>query len=691
MMPVARRRGVTPLLLAIVAAVVTGLLAPVAGIAPASVARAATTDLTLVTDATYQLEPGARLVHVAVDITARNNKAETKTHRYYFERANLAVLPGVSNLKLSGPKGATVHVTKRASTYTMLRIDFGARLYSGKTQTFTLTFDVKDAAGSPDAQVRIGGVLASFPVWAFASDGAKGSTVTVVFPAGYTVSVDTGAFDQTEATDGGGTRLSAGPIAEPLAFFAYVTGQREAAYTDTPLTVDAAGGTIALTMRAWADDPSWTKRVGDVLATGLPELADEIGLPWPHSDPVAVQEAESRTAGGYAGRYDPTESRIEIAYWAADLVIIHEAAHGWFNGTLLADRWANEGFASLYASRTAVAIGAKDTSPAMTDEIAAARIPLNAWSQLTPTSDPAVETYGYAASLELARAIADRAGDDALRRVWVDAAAGTGAYQPPASGAAGGIGTGAGAAATDAATAASPETSPGPPDWRGLLDLLEAETGKDFTDLWRTWVVRPDEQPLLDARATAITSYRRTLELADGWALPKAIRDALRAWQFDVADGLMADARTVLAQRAALEKRAALSTLQPPDVMQRAFERGSLADASAEAQDELNALLSIEGATAARPVDPDILTQVGLVDAHPDVDLAAARAAFERGDLDATLTASNAALTAWSGAWQEGRRRVLFLIALAATVLVLLGAITGGARRSRRARRASPA
>ena len=678
---VALGRGMSRILLAIATVIVVGLLAPAIGLAPAPVARAAATDLTLVTDATYELQPESRLVHVAVKITARNNKAETKTHRYYFERANLAVLPGISNVKLSGAKGAAVHVTKRAATYTMLRIDFGARLYSGKTQAFTLTFDVKDAAGSPDAQVRIGGVLASFPVWAFASDGAKGSTVTVLFPPGYTVTVDSGAFDDTRTTDTGGTSLTTRPIAEPLTFFAYVTGQRDATYADTPLTINAAGQPIALTMRAWADDPAWAGKVAAVLSNSLPELAAEIGLPWPHTDPVAVQEAESRTTGGYAGLYDPSESRIEIAYWATDLVIIHEAAHGWFNGTLLADRWANEGFASLYASRTAAAVGAKDSSPAMTDEIAAARIPLNAWSQNSATSDPAVEAYGYAASLELARAIADRAGDEALRRVWVDVAAGTGAYQPPA-----------GSGATAPAGTAAPEASPGPPDWRGLLDLLEAETGKDFADLWRTWVIRPDELSLLDARASAITSYHRTLALADGWALPKAIRDALRAWQFDVAEGLMADARTVLAQRAALEKRAALDDLTPPDVMQRAFERGSLTDASTEAQDELNALLSIEGATAARPADPDILTQVGLLDAHPDIDLAAARAAFGRGDLDATLTASNAAITAWSGAWQEGRRRTLFLIALAATVLLLLGAIAGGARRSgreRRARRAS--
>jgi hypothetical protein len=677
MTSVSRQHRTSAILLAVVAAVLVGLLAPAAGIAPAPVARAAATDLTLVTDATYELQPEARLVHVAVKITARNNKAETKTRKYYFQSANLAILPGVSSLKLAGPKGATVHVTKRTSTYTMVRIDFGSRLYSGATQTFALTFDVKDAAGAPDAQVRIGGVLASFPVWAFASDGATGSTVTVVFPAGYTVTVDTGAFDRTEPTADGGTSLATDPIGEPTTFFAYVTGQRDATYADTPLTVDASGRPIALTMRAWADDPTWSTRVGDVLSTSLPELAAEIGLPWPHADPVVVQEAESRTSGGYAGLYDPAENRIEIAYWAADLVIVHEAAHGWFNGSLLADRWANEGFASLYASRATTAIGAKDTSPEMTDEIAAARIPLNSWGQATATSDPAAETYGYAASLELARAIAERAGDDALRRVLADAASGKGAYQPPADPAATG--------------AAEPETSPGPPDWRGLLDLLEAETGKDFVDLWQTWVVRPAEMPLLRARAKAITSYQQTLAVADGWALPKAIRDALRAWQFDAADGLMADARTVLAQRIAVEKRAALSDLRPPDVMQRAFERGALADASAEAEDELNALLSLEGATAARPVDPDILTQLGLVDAHPDVDLAAARAAFERGDLDATLTASNAALTAWSGAWQEGRRRMLFLVALAATVLVLLAAITGGIRRSRRTGRATPA
>jgi hypothetical protein len=675
--PRSRPRAATAATLALIAGLLLALVGPVLGLAPAPGARAASTDLTLVTDATYELRPDGRLVHVTVRITARNNKAETRTQKFWFDRANLAVLPGITNVKLSGVKGATVQVTKRAGTYTMLRINFGSRLYSGASRVFSLSFDVKDAASTPNAQVRIGGSLASFPVWAFASDGAKGSTVRVLFPAGYTVTVDSGAFDLTKGTADGGTTLATNALSAPLTFFAYVTGQRQATYVDSPLTATIGDVPISLTMRAWADDPAWAKNVGGLFASSLPVLATEIGLPWPHADPVIVQEAESRTTGGYAGLYDPAAKRIEVAYWADHLVVIHEAAHAWFNGSLLADRWANEGFASLYASRAAAAMGETDTSPALTDEIAKAKVPLNAWAATSSANNPTVETYGYAASLALARAIAERAGDDALRRVWADAAAGTGAYQPPAD------------PATGAATATEPGA--GPPDWRSLLDLLEAEAGQDFTDLWRTWVVREDEAALLDARAGARTSYQRTLALASGWALPRSIRDALRAWQFDTAESLMADARTVLAQRSAVEKRAALDGLQPPPAMRVAFEGGLLADASSSAEAELNALLSLEGATAKRPVDPDIITQVGLMGAEPDADLAAARTAFEAGELDTTLTGATAASATWAAAWQEGRRRALFAVAAFATVLVVVTAIAGGIRRARRGRRIPPA
>jgi hypothetical protein len=668
------------LALALLAAV--ALLIPGAGIAGAPPALAADTDVTLVTDAAYEVHPDDRLVHVTVRIMARNHRAETKTRRFYAEHAYLAVQPGVSGLRLGGAPGAKVRVARRTAAYTLLRIDFGKRLYGGSSRAYTLAFDLRDAGSRKGGQVRIGGSLASFPVWAYASDGAKGSTVTVEFPAGYDVHVERGTFDRTATTDDGGTRLTAGPLASPTTWFAVVLGEREASYADTPLSVPAGAQEIPLVIRAWDEDPAWARRVGGLLERALPALAADTGLPWPDTEPTIVREAATRSAGGHASLFDPAQDLIEIAYWADDMAVLHGATHGWFNGGLLADRWANEGFASLFAERAAAALDVKARSPELSDEVAGARIPLNAWPAAAEDADPDAEAYGYAASLTLAREIAARAGDAGLRAVLAAAAARIGAYQPPATGGATNAGTGSPGTLPGAAR----ETLQAAPDWRALLDLLEEPPGSDFTDLWRTWVVREDEAALLDARAEARHSYERTLALADGWALPVAIRDALRAWQFESAERLMADARTVLAQRTAVEARSARHGVAAPATMRWLFEAGRLPEASREAEAELNALLVLEGALAERHEDADILTRIGMLGEDPESDVTAARAAFEAGSMDRVLAAADGAFTSWNGAWQEGRRRALFAVAVLATVLVLATALGAAVRRARRSR-----
>ena len=55
--------------------------------------------------------------------------------------------------------------------------------------------------------------------------------------------------------------------------------------------------------------------------------------------PAATPASSTRRAG-----------EVAIAYYADDFVVLHEAAHAWFNGSLLADRWSNEAFASYYAA-----------------------------------------------------------------------------------------------------------------------------------------------------------------------------------------------------------------------------------------------------------------------------------------------------------------------------------------------------
>ncbi len=114
-------------------------------------------------------------------------------------------------------------------------------------------------------------------------------------------------------------------------------------------------------------------------------------------------------------------------------MVLHESAHAWFNGGLLTDRWANEAFASYYGLEAAAELDVKATGDTLTPELEAARIPLNAWGAVGREDDK-TEDYAYAATLALAREIAERAGADGLRAVWADAAARVGAYQPVATG-----------------------------------------------------------------------------------------------------------------------------------------------------------------------------------------------------------------------------------------------------------------
>ncbi|MFN8632160.1 MAG: hypothetical protein U0838_18120, partial [Chloroflexota bacterium] len=261
------------------ALIVLGLLLAPLGLAPAPNARAAATDLTVVTNTRYTVEPAKKRVRVVVDATIANHRADTKVNRYYFDHAFLAVQPGAASPAVAkGAKGASVKVASRSADATVLRINFGSRLYGGKTTTLRFTFNLADVGSGARRLIRVGTSLITFPVWAYATAGASGSRVAVRFPKGYDVTVETGSFaSQAKATDGG-TILSTGALGDPLKFFAYLSAQQPATYRSTSLTVDVTGGTIPLTMKAWKDDRTWATRVGGLFKRALPVLRDDIGL-----------------------------------------------------------------------------------------------------------------------------------------------------------------------------------------------------------------------------------------------------------------------------------------------------------------------------------------------------------------------------------------------------------------------------
>ena len=642
--------------------------------------RAATPDLTIVTDATYDVQPEQHRVRVSLNLVLTNHLKDTVTKRYYFDQGFLAVLPDSSgyNLTWDGKGSPAVHISKQTTDYTLLRLDLGQRLFSGKSANYTLRFDLVDPGGEPTRDIRVGASLVSFPVWSFATDGTPGSSVKVVFPAGFQVDVESGKIALPTTMADGQIVFQTEKLDKPLSFFAYLVGDRPGAYSEHNVSSNVGGKPVALTIRAWPDDPAWADRVGALVERALPVLGSRIGLEWPRDGGLIVQEAASRSTGGYAGLFDPKEGRVEVAYYADDFVVLHEAAHAWFNGALLADRWANEAFASYYGLQTAATLGVPATGDELTPALMDAGIPLNAWGPVGRESTD-TEDYAYAATLFLANQIAQRAGQGVLQQVWADAAARIGAYQPPV------IASAAGGAS---AAPAGPETVEGPPDWRGLLDLFEANDPEAYDDLWRRWVVRDSDLALLDARVAARSRYDEVVKTAGDWRLPKPVRDALRAWQFEAATTLLGDAGGILDQRAAIESAAASSGLVPPPTLQTAFELpDGFSSAAREATAELNAIDRFDAAGARRLSEPDPLQVIGMWGTTPDADLARARDLFASGDLAASTDAAGEAATVWVSAEDVGRGRLVSIVALTLACLLAIALFVWSVRGRRRRRR----
>lgn len=673
--PSGRRLGVAvAVLLALSAAV---------GAAPGGVppAAAATPDLSIVAAATYDARPTRHLVHVTVDLQATNRHADTVIRRYYVDHAVLSVPPGASGFVASAP-GSKLHpkvtIAARSSGQTLVSIAFGTQLGSGRTIRLRLTFDLVDRGGAATRDIRVGTTLVTFPVWAFGTAGTPGGTVAVTVPAGYAVTIEGGPLAGPTIDASGVQRFTAGPLSRPLTYAAYVVADQPATYRQTLLALTVAGQPLTVIVRSWPDDAPFGTRVTAVLRSGLPALGRLIGIPVPAgptgvpgSKPLTVDEAVTRSSGGYAGLFDPAARRIAIAYDATPGIVLHEAAHAWFNGALVADGWAAEGFAAYYAGLAAGPLKIAMPQLKLTKALLAARIPLNAWS--LDRSTPGADAYARAASLRLATLVAARAGAAGMTAVWTAAAAGQPADLPVH----GGTPTTAGSAASSA------------PDWRSLLDLLETRTGRSFSDLWKAWVVRPEEAALLTERAAARADYAAAIAQAGDWELPASIREALDAWQFPLAEQLISAARAVLALRPALAASAAAAGLTEPTILRTAFEAGpDPSHAAAVAAAEQQAIAALAADSAARATTSDPVVAVGLLGSDPDAMMAAGRTAFAAGDLATAVKDGNTARVAWMGAADAGRTRLAVLGLLLAAFGV--GVLLVSRRRDRRRVRLAP-
>jgi hypothetical protein len=488
-------------------------------------------------------------------------------------------------------------------------------------------------------------------VWSWGDVGR--STVTVKVPKGFTTEVAGEPLAlETSAT---GQTLTASPK-EPDTFYSIVSAENRDAYTDTRISFE---GGVEIVVLAWPEDDDWEATVGATMRNGIPELRRLIGLDWPVAHDLNVRERYTPALEGYAGVFFTDDQRIDVSEDLDRFVIVHEAAHAWFNQSLFTERWIYEGLADEYAWQVLTAVG---ETPEVVAELPDLEDPghvvLSAWTFPAVIRDQKTddrEQYGYNASFWVMHQVVAAAGIDHMRAAFAAAQANETAY----------VGKGA------------PEKVTGENDWRRFLDLIEPIDEPDGVAVEaaiRDFALSQiDARPLV-SRTAARERYRELLEAGDGWLPPWAVRKHLSSWAFVGASKQMDAAFAALALRDKVATAAVALGLQPDDAVRTAYEgaQDSLDAASEIATEQLSTLASVAEAKAKVEAAPDLMTQIGLIGEAPNEPYEAARAAFEAGELDDAVASAAAASALITGAAAIGQQRLLAGVAVVVGVLLLL-------------------
>lgn len=649
------------------AALILLALAP-AGMPQWHRATAADRGLVVLMQTHYVAVPADGLLRVTLDAVATSYTPNVDQTLPYYSGFRFQVpAEAVAVAASSAGTPLVTDLSEAHESFRELEVTFSQNVFFGETYGFQVTFELHDTGGAPDRDVRVGPSIVALPVFAFGSPGEAGSGVEVVLPPGFRASIQGSAMATNPGPDGE-VVLSADDLADPFDFYAYLAADHPGTFGEHHLRTTIAGEPASLWVRSWEDDPDWGTRMSDLMSRGLPALQQLIGLPYPVSGTLKVEEAAPTRLGDYAGIYTQATGTILVRYDADPYVGLHEAAHVWFNQKLVDERWIDEAFAELYGVQAAGEIGAKGEGLTLSDDLLPHRIPLNDWGGLG-TLDADTELFAYAASYRVSVLILDRTDLVGLRRVWKAMADDEMSYQPlRASG--------------DAQTGVDADLAP----WQQLLDLLDERTGSSYDDLWDEWVVNDAQRSQLDDRAEARDRYAALLARSDGWNLPRDLRASMGAWRFTAAEAQIGVAGDVLAARDRIDADAGALALTPPDALQQAFEGdGGLAAAQAEAGAEQDALAGIATATKVLDAEPNPFEVIGLLGSDPVATLDSARDAFEADQLDAALTATSEAVAVRRGAEAAGQLRA----GAGGGAVVLLGGVVFVGARVRRRRRAA--
>lgn len=622
------------LLRLITASLLLATMAPF-GLRPAPALGA---EYTMETAARYVVEPDARRALVSVEVTFTNTTPDPAGQFSLFPAVELAIHDTAADVAATDEEGDLTVATAKRDDVNVATVTLRDPLRFEEAATFTLTYTLPDG---PSPQLRIRPSIVVMPVWSFGTSG----TVSVELPAAYTVRADGDPL--TARRSGDASILESGAIGDPTQWLALISADRETSYETLEATADLASGSLAIEVRAFADDVAWGEAARDLLVRALPLLEQRIGIGDTPAGPLVVIESPPSAAAEAPPSLEP---EIRVGFDEPPFTLLHQAAHLWIDESLLADRWSREGLASYVAGAVAAELEvALPYDPLKRrDELAAAAMPLATWQ------DTALDGYGYPASWAFFSELSAEVGPEPITAALARIAAGRSAY--------------------DDRITTSEAVEPDPAGTRQLLDQLELTSGADLAPRFVAAVLGAAAQPEIDARAAARTAYAELDAAAGEWGTSAPVRAAMEDWRFGEARDEIAAATAWLARRDTLLADIDAAGLSVPSRLRDRYEQSG---GGSEAQDELEAERAVveayRSAIDAASAERSLLARIGLAGGTaPDESLATANDLFGGGDLRGASDAIAAARERLDSADTAGLLRLLSAVVVVALIVGLV-------------------
>ena len=583
-------------------------------------------------------------IHVTVTAQVTNRDPSTPRRRsgrvFFYTSAGFAIYDAATNLSArSGATRLAVETRDRDDPLRVVLVRFDRELYYNESIDITLEYDLASVRA---AQLLVNHQYAFVPAIGqgarsllriTAPDdrqltiGSANCARTADRPATYACGASTAAADYLA---GGRCAFTAAAPRWDCAFAQrdLVVIPFEAVAPDLVLRsragrVPLSGGEVSVTVQHFAGEEAWAARVAEIVRRGLPLLEEANGFPYPGPPAIEIVESGYRETHGYEGLAS-SQGRIRLTPVVEDQTVLHEVAHLWSG--VFASRWLAEGMADYTANVVARRLGLK---PEVIREPLPAAPRLEAWgplrSQVTVTREQRErEEAGYARSLRFVELLAERVGPRGI---------------------------------TTANARLVQERIRGTA--RTYLDVLEEGSGVTLAPLFAEWALTPADAELLPARraARAHAAALRERAARSGLTAPAELDQALRAWEFDRAEQIVATAAAALDTHEQTLARARAAGIDLGDGFGAAFAR-SAEEAATVAEEQAAALAAVSAAVERARTARSPLMRAGLLGADLAGREAEARAALARGDYRAATAAANAVQRRLDHAARDGAIRI---------------------------------